>query len=308
MQIYKNVSFLPLERRRFGYQSFGVFDAHAKPMALWPLLTSLDSQFPQGAKTLKQRPPRKLKGRYIYAGAMCAYFGHLLTEGGPNILAVAQAIQSDKDADLLFHVQSGEDLADLRAAPAAAWFFEMAQLDPARITYITDPVTTQEVIIPEPAFTAKFRYAPHMAGLIDQAMARIMPGPAQKLYLSRTKWTVKGARILNELHVEDIFKDAGYHPVHLQDHSFEEQLAMVKGATALAGPQGSALHWSLYAPKATSVISLGWKSRLQQGICALRGQTYIDPRGVMPSPLRSPRTRIITDRTLRRAIARTEPL
>lgn len=182
------VSVLPLTRKKFGYFQYGVFSADGARLTPWPVLTSFDSRFPRSPKSLKDRPARTLTGRFIYAGAMNALFGHFLTEGGPNILAARAAIKANPNAGVLFHVQAGEERDALLANPLALRILEMMGLDPARITYITAPMTARDVIFPTAAFTAKFTYAAHMACVIDDWMGDVPPAAPQKLFFSRLKW------------------------------------------------------------------------------------------------------------------------
>lgn len=302
MQIFKDVSFLPTSRQKFGYYKFGVFDADGRRMKTNPILISFDSRYPRSPKTLPERPKRRLPGLSIYAGALNAPFGHFLTEGGPNLLAAGEAIAQNPDAKVLLHTEVGEDVTKWTKSPIASFFLNYLGLDASRIVGITEPMTAEKVVFPKPSFLGKFSYAPFVIELIDKMMESVVADPPRKIYFSRVNWHIKEERVVDEPGVQARFEAAGYKAIHSQDHSFEEQLQIVKGATAIAGPQGTALHWSLYARQAKSVINLGWKSDLQRGICAARGQSYSDPRGIMPKPFSSPRTRIISERAIQKAL------
>ena len=50
--------------------------------------------------------------------------------------------------------------------------------------------------------------------------------------------------------------------------------ARICGAEAIAGENGSALHWALHSRHLRQVHALGWALDLQKGIAMVRGQSY----------------------------------
>lgn len=76
----------------------------------------------------------------------------------------------------------------------------------------------------------------------------------EKVYLSRTM--LASRRIFGEKHIEEIFKQNGYHIVYPETISLSEQISIVKNAKILAGCYGTALHLALFMQSGGRVIAI----------------------------------------------------
>jgi len=294
----------PVQRLGLGYVRAGVYAPGGRHLAAWPLFASKDSVF--------NRPQRRLTapaGAYrleaptIYGGAFYPGFCHFLTETLPNLIALGPARAAYPEARIVMHAPEPVDLPRVARTAHGAFFFGLLGVDPGRIDLVTRPLVATDLFLPEPAFATGLRPAPHLPALVDAAFATIVPEGPEQVYFSRLRWTRKGDRVIGEARVQAQFAEAGYTPVHMQELPLHEQLALARAAVRIAGPQGTALHWSLFGPKTRGVICLGWRSRLQEGICAVRGQHYRNLKGLPPNPFR-PRARRLAEATIAKCLRR----
>ena len=296
---FSAVHILPPTPIRFGYYDTGIYDASCQRLDIWPLMISSDSMFPIGKQTLRKKPDSLLSGKFIYSGVYDPRFGHFLTETLPNLLAAMELFRSEGNRKLLFVAPKPSTMGKMFNDPAQEFFLKHLALNKSDICLVQQPVTVKDILVPQTPFLKKFTYSPNIIPKLD-ALGFSEMHLADRLYLSRTRWPVQ--RVVDEPEVERQFEDMGYLPIHLQDYSLAEQFGIIRAARHLAGPQGTALHWSLYGRNVKSVISMGWKSTLQKGICKVRSQVYRNPRGVMVS-LRQSRLRYIPQRSIRRSIS-----
>jgi hypothetical protein len=286
---------------------FGRHDKHGRPIGSWPLLISLDTTLAVHSRRGLPADPDHEVAEAIYAGLFYAGFGHFITETLPNLLAVAEAKRQNPDIKLLFHTPAffrSQSQATIEGPLSrhVEFFLDLIGLDLAGSILVDRPMRVRRLLVPESPFQRKFRYKPWLCEGIDALLGPCAP-TGQKVYLSRSRWPKP--RIYDEDRAEAVFREHGYDIVHPQDLGLAEQIALVRGASALAGPQGTALHWSLYSANCRNVVSLGWPSPLQKGICKIRGQVYLDPRGRRRN-LRDTRVREVSHTAIERAIAATE--
>ncbi len=299
---YPILFFIPPRHMRWGYVRSGVFDGKGRRLELWPILISNGSRFPVGPR--KIQPPAEPRERfpegYIYAGAYYPGFGHFITETLVNLVAIAPTLRAHPRRRILFVLPTPGTLKRVFKGSHEDYFFEKLGISRDQIVFVTRLAGYEDVLVPRAPFERKFTYCSWITKALDRLEMPRIDGP-KKVYLSRSRWPKP--RVVDEGRIEGMFRDAGYEIVHPQELPLDEQFALMRNLTDLAGPQGTALHLSLYSPSARSVISLGWKSPLQAGICQVRGQRFLDPRGMMVS-FRMPRLRRVSDRAVRRAIER----
>ncbi len=304
LRVLEQVTLTPVRRHR-GQPArvlthYGIHDATGRKIKTHPVLMSLDTTYAYQSR----RPPsdaRPLPGAHIYGGLIFGWFGHFITESLPNLLAVARAKKTYPDLPILAHSHNQIDPVAWKARHDhhLKYFFGKLGLDVDDLHFVTEPVIADTLIMPPAPFAQKFRYSDWIVDDIDRIWGR--PSDGIKHYLSRTR--VQGSpRVVDEPRIEAIFAEHGYEAAHLQELDLDAQLRLVAGSDALAGPQGTALHWSLYGANCQSVLSLGFRSWLQKGICTVRGQTYVELRGKRPRG-GTYRLRTIDEAALHKALA-----
>lgn len=113
-----------------------------------------------------------------------------------------------------------------------------------------------------PQFNERFRYdlvaAPPdrfrdiFQGMGHRLAANDAPARADsRLFLARRP--ARHRKMVNHVEIEQLAADRGYRIVYLEDFDFREQLALVRGADRLVGPEGSAFFMAFFARPGTRV-------------------------------------------------------
>lgn len=285
---------------------FGRHQSDGTAITGWPLLHSLDTTLAVPSRAQVRDRPTKRIDAAIYGGLYYGAFGHFLTETFLNLLAVRALKQAHPDLPILFHTpdfftkKPRADRVDGQPRAHVAEFEDRLGISAEGALLVDQPMEVGRLLVPDAPFSRKFRFKPWVTDALDDLFGP-QQAPGGPIYLSRSRWPTP--RILDEDRVEAIFADHGYRIVHPQDLSLSEQIALIRCASHVAGPQGTALHWSLYSGTCRSVISLGWPSPLQNGICKARHQTYVEVGGRRPWG-DALRVRRVAPTRIERAIAR----
>jgi capsular polysaccharide biosynthesis protein len=103
-----------------------------------------------------------------------------------------------------------------------------------------------------------------------------------KIYISRQKLSLDRQRIPENLSLdlENIFQKHGFKVIHPQELDIRDQISAISRAKFLAGPQGSALHLSIFCDPGTKIIEIGdevqtvFPNTQQKIICNLLSQNF----------------------------------
>ena len=298
MQIIQNARLIPIETGRFGHVSGGLYNEAGQAIA-WPLLGSSRANIHKPG-TCRISPDQE-QPRAIYCGVWFSHFGHFITETLPNLCALTQNHRLDANDLLLFHCLNGKP-----ELPLPSYVLDTLNnigIDPEQLRWVTQPTSVVELTLSTPAFQKRFKYDNLLKGAIDRAF----PSPAKmeekRVFLSRANLSNGSARGDNQHAIEQVFQDHGFETFSPENYSFEEQRQFLASATMLAGLNGSGLHWSLYCPHMTQVMSLGWKLKLQDGICHLRGQKHVNLPGAGLSRFKGRNQRDLSIDYLERSLA-----
>ena len=284
LKSFKNAVLLPADRPKSLVGRFvtpyGMYDSNGDPIKGTPIFTSVKSTMPYQPRRSAYEIEQTFDQKMIYGGSIIGWFGHFITESVPHLIAAASVRKHHPDAKIIAHTWGKFDQEEWkkRFSEHLVYFLNKLGMTPDDIHFVLNPVRVQELIVPEPAFHTKFLCKKWILEEVDALWPA--GGTFERIYFSRTQ--VEKSRLANEVEVEKLFAQNGFEIVHPQNYSLDEQIKMVRGAEILAGPQGSALHWSLYSNTCQSVLSLGYPSLLQRGICFSRGQEYSELRGKRP--------------------------
>jgi|LakMenEpi03Aug12_release.lakeMendotaPanAssembly.Ray.scaffolds.fasta_scaffold431500_1 capsular polysaccharide biosynthesis protein len=103
-----------------------------------------------------------------------------------------------------------------------------------------------------------------------------------RVYLSRQKLPKNQRRLPDDLSVflENLFKSCGFQIIHPQELEILDQISAVSKARYIAGPQGSALHLSIFCESGTKIFEIGdeiqtiYPNTQQKIICNLLNQDF----------------------------------
>lgn len=284
---------------------YGRHQSNGRPIRGWTLLHSLDTTAAIPSRAAVRERPDTRVSTAIYAGLYYGAFGHFLTETFPNLLAARALKLANPDVPMIFHTPdffTKDRVASTsrHPRPHVVEFVGRLGIEIEDSVFIDAPIEIGRLLVPDAPFLRKFRYNQWLPDAIEKLFGTPR-APGGAVYLSRSRWPKP--RIVDEPRMEEIFAAHGYDIVHPQDLDLTQQIDLVRGVRHLAGPQGTALHWSLYAEMCKSVVSLGWGSPLQRGICKVRRQIYVDPSGKRV-PGGDLRMRALSDVQVERAIER----
>jgi capsular polysaccharide biosynthesis protein len=266
---------------------------------------SLDTSYARRVRPAAPANRCTISGEYVFGGLFYPEFGHFISETVPNLVAAAANRKRFGGTDILMFLPPNwmENPKAPPIAPFHRFFLDRIGIDVADLHFITDPSRVESLLVGRSPALRKYRYAPWVLEEMDRCFAA-PAGEKRRIYMSRSKWPV-GQRLVNEKMIEALFLEAGYDILHPQDMTLEDQLTAVWQSSVMAGGQGTALHWSLFAPDCKAVLSLGWRSPVQKGISRSRNQTYLNPQG-KKTDRKTPRLRAFSETEIRHLIQNIE--
>ena len=278
-QTFRDVTIFPPGLANFlNVASFGAVDGRGDLVKLGPMLISSRAHRWYQRSVAPVQVSEKLDS-CIWVGTFYCHFGHFITETLPRLLSIRRALDANPQARILGFASPGLGGSDRPFPDHVTWFCQKLGIDLSRLDILHTPALVAHLTIPPVPFSARFSYAPPLRDLILQSGLPNMRTTNERLFLTRRNLSANATRIHNIAEIEDLYSKAGYTILAPENLPLEEQIARITGAKVISGENGSALHWSLFAPEMTEVQSLGWDLALQKGICNLWGQTY--------SPLKS---------------------
>jgi capsular polysaccharide biosynthesis protein len=181
-----------------------------------------------------------LPGTWLWCGQLYWHFGHFLTESASQLWAhhgVRDEVQGVIFTPKRFGV--GETLLD--------WQREYLALAgvPAATRIVTTPTQVERLLVPDQGFGTgdlASGTTPYRAFIKDRFAAGVAPDGPERLYLSRSRFGPRKGDILGEAEIESQLVAEVYEIFHPQEHSLTTQIARMKEARRIVGPDGSAFH------------------------------------------------------------------
>lgn len=186
------------------------------------------------------QPPANLAGTWLWGGQLYWHFGHFLTESASRLWAF-DAARLDIEGIIFLPKRFGTGLELLD------WQQEYLSL--AGITtdvhVASTPTVVERLLVPEQGFgTGELATGTetYRRFITKRFAANIAPDGPERLYLSRSRFGPRKGGILGETTLEAHLSAEGYEVFHPQEHSLTEQIARMKAAKRIVGPDGSAFH------------------------------------------------------------------
>jgi len=187
---------------------------------------------------------------YVYVGVFHEHYGHFLLSTFSRFWS--QSLFADTGVKLLFH--SDRDIGYWFAKPYIAALFAALGLGPDRFVRFDRPMRLAELIIPCPAFEetgfahAAFARACNLIGARLAAPHLDAGYAGRPVYLSKSKVRKGVGSIVNEDDMVEVLSKYGVDVAHLETLEFAQQIALFHNREVVAGPTGSVLHTSIFAP------------------------------------------------------------
>jgi len=219
----------------------------------------------------------------VYCGYFPMHWGHFLTE---VICRLWYALEHDDEVDqYIFTVRPGYEQ---RMHPNMKSFFQALGIL-SKVTLLSTPKAYQEIIVPEMCFRQGSYYSDSFMALFDKVCANLLRDagncgwePAEKIYLSRSSFKKKGARVeIGTELLDHFFQKNGYLVVHPETLSLAELTWLLHHAKESVAPSGTICHNILFAPPTISWVIIereAWLNPYQVNINQMKGchVTYVD--------------------------------
>ena len=201
-------------------------------------------------------PLQKIDEEVVFIDLICAHFGHAIVDTPARLWYLL-----DPALEALRHkriVAFGSHGVGDWLGGQDRWpgylnrFLAALGIDPARIEVLTRPTRIARAYIPRrlsPLF-AGFGYGPRYIATtqaIGQGLAPNLPGDATgpaRVYLSRSRLEGDPRQLpdAGEQRIEAVFASLGFAIVHPETMPLPDQIALLRGASHVAGCVGSHLH------------------------------------------------------------------
>lgn len=181
---------------------------------------------------------RHLAGTYLFGGILSGHFGHMLCEGTGRLWALHGRADV---AGVLFFARPFD-----KVRQCGKMFAQMAALlGLPPVTVLEAPVTVDRLILPEQGLGSGelLNGRPEARAFLRDRLARVAPdGQGRKFYITRTGQPARRGMIVGEASLEALFAAQGYEVIRPEDHKMARQVAMFRGASHVAGTEGSPFH------------------------------------------------------------------
>jgi capsular polysaccharide biosynthesis protein len=199
-------------------------------------------------------------GNTIYLGIILGHYGHFLLETISRWWSLIDRLQ---DFDYyLFHLPNPKILEK-------SWVKELlalAGIEREKIIYFEKPTKIQSVFVPEASlqigshiFKQYREVCQHLISLIDLTKIQTTDRP---LYLSRRLLNRGARKVAGEELLEDLLLRNGFHVVHPQFLSIEEQIYLINRHEHIVGIVGSAMHNLVFSLSAKTVTYIASENNL----------------------------------------------
>lgn len=185
-------------------------------------------------------PVAEVAGTWLWGGQLYRHFGHFLTESAARLWAFGQTGEDVRG--VIFtpkRFAAGDTLLKWQtdylamAGVAAAVHVATTPTKVERLLVAAQGFGTGDLSAGTDAYKAFFR---------DRFAADIAPDGPERLYLSRSRFGPRKGGVLGEDVIEAALAAEGYEIFHPQDHPLDVQIAHMKAARRIVGPDGSAFH------------------------------------------------------------------
>lgn len=261
--------------------------AFRDPVRRRPRTPLLVDWLPGAVRDPGHREPTPLAGTFLHLdNVLRGHFGHALTEQVSHLWAWERVRTDYPDVRVLM---------DVSRTPLAEWelvLLEAAGVPRERVHAVAGPVVVERLLATTPAYAID-RYAhPTLRavhrGIGDALVARsTLDRTPDRVFLTR-----RGAKRAchQRVEVEALAVEHGYTVIAPEDHPLADQVAMVRGAEAVAGFGGSGMFHLALTDRPTPVVAVAsdhYPMANERLFAALHGHPLAVVRGT-PDVTRAP--------------------
>jgi len=230
------------------------------------------------ARSAEADTAERIEGTWLFAGDFWMHFGHFLFESLGRLWAMPRI--ADRIDGLIFVSPRRQPLKEIAYERFQFRLLRLLGIDlPIRV--VTEPARVDRLYVPEQGCgmgalstgTRAFR------DFVTTQLGRsVTPGPARRVYISRTGYQLQRGGIFGEHLIEEFLAEEGYVSFQPERAPLEEQVATYLGAEKVISPDSSALHFVGFVarPKQDIAILLrrvGGASDMLPQLTAFTGRT-----------------------------------
>lgn len=207
---------------------------------------------------------RRHKGTYLFAELFYGHFGHTLTDMPSRLWPIGAGLLSAGDLDGVIGAPNmGAGRTPDRLPRPAQDVLRGIGVPFDKVIYDRAPVSIDRLILP-------CRLAPYMGPwhrVVGDMMRRVggkiaqgvtLPDTPDKIWLSRSRLDSDSRGGPGLAALDDLFAERGFAVIHPQDLPFDQQVALLRGASHVAGPVGSQLHLCAFMTRpGAKVLTIG---------------------------------------------------
>ena len=223
---------------------------------------------------------RRIVINSYYLGPWFSSLGHFLIE---SITRINSKMLSQK-AKWVFHTMDGSPLHQ-QIFPYQEKLLSIIGVRKDRILLLIDKpylLLNTSIVIENAIFPKELKSSALEVIHLVKASNNSNTDFGDRVYLSRQKLPKSQRRLPDDLSVflENLFKRCGFQIIHPQELEILDQISAVSKARYIAGPQGSALHLSIFCESGTKIFEIGdeiqtiYPNTQQKIICNLLNQDF----------------------------------
>lgn len=285
---YSDALLVPDGGRFHGFAG-GVFDSDGQPVKIsfqrQGLCTAADLY-----KSLQLTDIKEIDDEVVYLGQYRNQWGSFLVD---SISRLWYTIQHPEKMKYVF-LATQKDLGGIH--PNAWKFLNALGIQREQVLYLTEPVRVKKVTIPEMAYVPTGtmavnqgevipRYHREYLDVIYKVVDTITPPSCvshEKVYFSRSKFTLKSKTDFGEQFITDLMQANGYYIVYPEEHTLEEQIFYVNTCKVFASIGGSCAHNIIFSKTKPKMILFNrmngcqWHQWMLDEMAGVEPITYVD--------------------------------
>lgn len=181
---------------------------------------------------------KRLEGEYIYLGILNQHWGHFLVDYCTRMYYAIR--HSEKKCFFLTSRPGTQEITS-----QIYRFIELSGINMTNISFISDPVFIEHLIIPEQSYIVDGYYSREYLDVFEQIVYNHKPKCDKyfkKIFFSRTKFNKNYIKEIGSEMIEDVMAEAGFKSICPEEESLDNQIAYLRNCEEFCAINGSLHH------------------------------------------------------------------
>ena len=223
-----------------GLGRFTVVDRAGAPVVDAVTFRKAEVNFCQFVDRQKVTAPRRLQGRYLFAGDFWAHFGHFVFESLSRLWAIDHV--AERLDGIIFLVR--REGSEWTAGSLHSRIFDLLGID-IPVIIVCGATSVDELVVPRQGLGmgAMAAGTPSMRRFFRERFSKVQPKQGvERLYISRQNYRLNRGGLLGENILQRNLVQQGYTAYSPERAPIEDQIATYLGAEQIVSLDSSALH------------------------------------------------------------------